>query len=87
MNAYEEVDIQLHSFLISASGELHTPDALPPGKDSPKPTEQGAGCAQEREGGINFLPLPGIELDHSLVSKPTELRRLTPSLRMHSKRS
>ena len=31
-------------------------------------------------GGIKLLPLPGIELDHSLVTRPTELRRLRLSV-------
>jgi len=56
-------------------------DALPLGKEPPEPTGQDAGWHQEQGGGeIKLLPLPGIELDHSLVTRPTELRRLRLSV-------
>jgi hypothetical protein len=67
MKAYEEVDVQIHSFLTSAldgRGQLHAPAALSPGK-SPWYT------LDRRVGGTragpdmkkrNFLTLPGLEL-------------------------
>jgi len=49
--AYEEVEVQLHAFLISSLNEVsdhfHAPIALIPGKEPSVPTEYEAGWAPE----------------------------------------
>jgi hypothetical protein len=48
------------------SGQLHTPAALPPGKEPPVPTGQEAGWAPEPvwKTWRNVLTLSGLELRH-----------------------
>ena len=59
----------------------------PLGKSRRNPPNMTLGGSKSGKGGIKLLPLPGIELDHRLVTKPNELRRLTASLCIHSKQS
>jgi hypothetical protein len=54
---------------MEVNGQLHTPAALPPGKEGPYPLDRRLGGPQSRSGrsgeGDKYLPLPGIEVRSS----------------------
>jgi len=62
MKTHSGADVELHSFLTSASevnDQLHAPAALPPKKEFAVPVDEEAeGAAQPHLKRFGFLPLP-----------------------------
>jgi hypothetical protein len=64
LKAYGVVDVEIHIFL-EVSSQLHAPAALPP-RENPPGTHWIGGLVEATEK-RNFLTLPGLEFDPSVV--------------------